>query len=74
MEGVPPTASLLRYDVTAETPEGKVTAPADVLIANDEQLSLLPLQWQYDAYVNGTCPTPDLLTARSKRTADQTIP
>lgn len=75
MEGVPPTASLLRYAVTAEVPEGKVTAPVDVMIVNEEQLSLLPLQWQYDAYANGTCPTPDLLAGDSSgRTGDRVTP
>jgi hypothetical protein len=60
MDGVPPTASLLTYAVTAKVPEGKVTHGVDVTIVNDDEFSLLPLQWQYDAYASGVCPTPDL--------------
>lgn len=63
MEGVPSTATGVKFLVDAEIPEGRTSLTVIFDITYDgEEMGLLPTQAEYDAYAEGRCPTPRLET------------
>ncbi len=65
MAGVPSTATGVRFFIRAEIPEGRTTESVTLTVTNDsDRIGLLPTQSQYDAYAEGRCPTPRLMTLK----------